>query len=119
MIKKISIFLSVLGLFKFSQGYSCDPNVCKPPSCTCASQLPPGGINPKDAPQFVILSYDDAVNDSTFPILKNMYKGLAHSNGCPVVATHFVQNVYTNYHQVQQLYAQGDEVNKSLFFLII
>jgi len=110
MIKKLSILLSVLSLFKGILGYSCNPNTCKPPSCTCASQLPPGGIDPKDAPQFVILSYDDAVNDSTFSILKDMYKGLAHSNGCPVVATHFVQNIYTNYHQVQQLYAQGDEI---------
>jgi len=110
MIKKISTILTILSLFKATQGYVCDSNACQPPNCMCASQLPPGGIDPKDAPQFVILSYDDAVNDSTFGILQKMYKGLAHSNGCPVVATHFVQNIYTNYHQVQQLHAQGDEI---------
>lgn len=110
MFKKISIILTLISILKTAQCYSCDSNTCKPPSCTCASQLPPGGISPKDAPQFVILSYDDAINDTTFTILKDMYKGLAHSNGCPVVATHFVQNRYTNYHQVQQLYAQGDEI---------
>jgi len=115
MLKKFSVILGLLGLFKSVHGYACDPNSCKPPSCTCASQSPPGGISPNEAPQFVLISYDDAVNDSTFGIIKNMYKGLAHSNGCPVVATHFVQNQYTNYHFVQQLYAQGDEVSLYIY----
>jgi len=109
-MKRFSIVLGLLSLLSSVHSYTCDPNSCKPPSCTCASPSPPGGIDPKDAPQFVILSYDDAVNGDTFPITNKMYKGLAHSNGCPVVATHFVQNLYTNYHLVQQLYAQGDEI---------
>jgi len=107
---KFSVILGLLSILNSVHSYTCDPNTCKPPSCTCASPSPPGGIDPKDAPQFIILSYDDAVNGSTFDILKHMYKDLAHVNGCPVVATHFVQNVYTNYHQVQQLHAQGDEI---------
>ena len=114
-MKRFSIVLGLLSLLSSVHSYTCDPNSCKPPSCTCASPSPPGGIDPKDAPQFVILSYDDAVNGDTFPITNKMYKGLAHSNGCPVVATHFVQNLYTNYHLVQQLYAQGDEVSFLLF----
>ncbi|ORX44366.1 hypothetical protein BCR36DRAFT_586224 [Piromyces finnis] len=116
MFKKVSVILSLISIINTVQCYSCDPNTCKLPDCLCPSHLPPGGIDPKDAPQFVLISYDDAVNDSTFGIIKNMYKGLAHSNGCPVVATHFLQNQYTNYHYVQQLYSQGDEIALHTFY---
>ncbi|OUM66285.1 hypothetical protein PIROE2DRAFT_59468 [Piromyces sp. E2] len=116
MFKKFSVILSVLSVINAVKGYTCDPNTCQLPNCLCPSHLPPGGIDPKEAPQFILLSYDDAVNDSTFNIIKNMYKGIAHSNGCPVVATHFLQNQYTNYHFAQQLYAQGDEIALHTFY---
>ncbi|KAL1926048.1 hypothetical protein VTP01DRAFT_7141 [Rhizomucor pusillus] len=41
--------------------YSCDPNTCKLPSCLCASQSPPGGLSPKDVPQFVTITFDDSI----------------------------------------------------------
>lgn len=35
-----------------SSTYSCEPNTCKiANNCLCASQSPPGGLDPKDTPQ--------------------------------------------------------------------
>lgn len=33
-----------------AQGYSCDPNSCKLPTCNCASTTPPGGLSPVSTP---------------------------------------------------------------------
>jgi hypothetical protein len=41
--------------------YTCDPTKCIAPKCLCASQTPPGGIKPADAPQFVTITFDDSV----------------------------------------------------------
>lgn len=41
--------------------YTCDPTKCIAPKCMCASQSPPGGIKPADAPQFVTITFDDSV----------------------------------------------------------
>lgn len=35
-------------------GYNC-PRSCRTPNCYCASHEIPGGLKPKDAPQFVVL----------------------------------------------------------------
>ena len=44
-----------------SNPYTCDPSKCIAPKCICASQTPPGGIKPADAPQFVTITFDDSV----------------------------------------------------------
>lgn len=35
-------------------GYNC-PRSCKTPNCYCASHEIPGGLKPRDTPQFVVL----------------------------------------------------------------
>ncbi|OAV86694.1 hypothetical protein PTTG_10998, partial [Puccinia triticina 1-1 BBBD Race 1] len=50
-----------------SAGYTCDPNSCKLPSCQCASTSPPGGLNPKDVPQFIIFTADDSICQDSGP----------------------------------------------------
>jgi hypothetical protein len=40
--------------------YKCDPATCKG-DCVCASNSPPGGLDLKDTPQFVVLTNSDAV----------------------------------------------------------
>lgn len=41
--------------------YFCDKSKCSG-NCVCASLTPPGGMNPKDTPQFILLTHDDAVS---------------------------------------------------------
>lgn len=35
---------------------------------------PPGGLAPKDVPQFVVLTFDDAVNGRTLPDYLELFK---------------------------------------------
>lgn len=39
-----------------ARAYSCDESACKSPDCMCPSTKPPGGLSPKDIPQFVLIS---------------------------------------------------------------
>lgn len=39
----------------------CDPTNCKLPSCLCPSLTPPNGLQPKDVPQFVTITFDDSI----------------------------------------------------------
>lgn len=62
-------------------------------------------------PQIVLLTFDDAVND----INKEHYAELFTSNrtnpnGCPISATFYVSHEWTDYGQVQDLYAAGHEI---------
>ena len=35
--------------------YKCDPTVCKPPGCMCASNSPPGNLTKAQIPQFILV----------------------------------------------------------------
>lgn len=52
---------AVAGGVSTTSSYTCDPNTCKLPNCLCASTSPPGGLQPKDTPQFVVITFDDSV----------------------------------------------------------
>lgn len=55
-----------------SSSYSCDPNTCKLPNCLCASTSPPGGLQPKDTPQFVVITFDDSVQAKLLQTAQDM-----------------------------------------------
>ncbi|KAI9006228.1 hypothetical protein BC832DRAFT_526221, partial [Gaertneriomyces semiglobifer] len=90
-------------------GYSCDPATCNLPDCFCPSTAPPGGLSVEETPQFVLLTFDDAVNVISLPYQKNV-TNFSNPNGCPARATFFVSTEYTNYHYLQQLRASGHEI---------
>ncbi|OZJ01696.1 hypothetical protein BZG36_05489, partial [Bifiguratus adelaidae] len=92
-----------------SAAYSCDATACKPPACLCASQTPPGGIAPKDAPQFVTVTFDDSVQNYLWDTVQQMLS-TKNPNGCPAKGTFFTEVLYTNFTLVQQFYAAGNEV---------
>ncbi|CAH1960777.1 unnamed protein product [Acanthoscelides obtectus] len=59
----------------------------------------------------VLMTFDDAVND----LNKNYYIDLFENNrknpnGCPIAATFYVSHEWTDYSQVQNLYADGHEM---------
>ncbi|KAJ3157935.1 hypothetical protein HDU89_000314 [Geranomyces variabilis] len=91
--------------------YVCDPNVCKAPSCFCASTKPPGGLDPKTIPMFITLTFDDSINSVVWPIIQNFTEGWnPNPNGCPHSSTFFVSNQYTEYNYVSYLYSMGHEI---------
>ena len=61
--------------------------------------------------QIVMLTFDDSVSD----LNKNLYKDIFSShrtnpNGCPITATFYISHEWTDYSQVQNLFAEGHEI---------
>jgi hypothetical protein len=50
----------------------CDPNTCKLPSCLCPSLTPPNGLQPKDVPQFVTITFDDSIQSELLATAKDL-----------------------------------------------
>ncbi|OCH92974.1 hypothetical protein OBBRIDRAFT_386554 [Obba rivulosa] len=91
-------------------GYSCDTSSCKLPHCNCASPNPPGGLDPKDVPQFVTFTADDAVQSYTLDAVNQFLAQRKNPNGCPVKMTYFTSLNYTNYTLVTDWYVAGNEI---------
>lgn len=70
-----------------------------------------GGLLADDIPQLVLLTFDDAVNDLNNPLYTELFDNdRKNPNGCPISATFYVSHEWTDYSQVQNLYAAGHEM---------
>lgn len=83
--------------------------------CACSlstwNERVPGGLRPIDTPQLVLLTFDDAVNDLNKELYADLFEtGRLNPNGCPIAATFYVSHEWTDYSQVQNLYADGHEI---------
>lgn len=91
----------------------CNNVTCKPPNCTCSSKTPPAAIAVGDMPQFVMLSFDDAVNIGNMPFYRELLGNPMrknNANGCAIAATYFVSAEYLDYSLVNELYSAGCEI---------
>lgn len=97
-----------VGINPLLAAYKC-PETCIPPACFCPQSAPPGRLNPKETPQFLLLSFDDAVTSESFKRVQP-FLNRKNPNGCPVKATFFVTNDDTDYLLIRQLHAAGHEI---------
>nr|ALS04459.1 chitin deacetylase 1 [Acartia pacifica] len=91
----------------------CDPEICRLPDCFCSptSTKIPGGLDPTDTPQMIVITFDDAVNSNNFDIYKRLFNGRRKNpNSCDIRATFFVSHKYTNYSMVEELHRMGNEM---------
>jgi len=91
----------------------CDPEICRLPDCFCSptSTKIPGNIDPQEVPQMIVLSFDDAVTTTNFPIYQRLFNGQRKNpNSCDIRSTLFVSHKYTNYSMVEELHRQGHEI---------
>ncbi|KAL4716743.1 hypothetical protein ACJJTC_001899 [Scirpophaga incertulas] len=88
----------------------CDQEACQLPDCRCSSTSIPGGLEPRDTPQFVMVTFDDAVNVINTETYREVLYNRQNQNGCPVGATFYVSHEYTNYQLVNELYNNGFEI---------
>jgi len=91
----------------------CDPEICRLPDCFCSptSTKIPGNLDPTDVPQMIVISFDDAVTNTNFPIYKRLFNGQRKNpNSCDIRATMFVSHKYTNYSMVEELHRMGMEM---------
>ncbi|XP_046674154.1 putative mediator of RNA polymerase II transcription subunit 26 isoform X2 [Homalodisca vitripennis] len=89
----------------------CRKDVCLLPDCSCGGKEIPGDLPPEQTPQIVLLTFDDSVNDLNKGLYSDLFeKGRTNPNGCPIAATFYVSHEWTDYSQVQNLYAGGHEI---------
>ncbi|XP_049873006.1 mucin-5AC isoform X2 [Pectinophora gossypiella] len=89
----------------------CRKDVCLLPDCYCGGKEIPGNLPVNEVPQIVLMTFDDAVNDLNKMYYEELFeKGRVNPNGCPISATFYVSHEWTDYSQVQNLYADGHEL---------
>ncbi|XP_059055130.1 uncharacterized protein LOC131849147 [Achroia grisella] len=89
----------------------CRKDVCLLPDCYCGGKEIPGDMPMETVPQIVLLTFDDSVNDLNKGLYSDLFeKGRVNPNGCPISATFYVSHEWTDYSQVQNLYAAGHEM---------
>ncbi|XP_076326528.1 chitin deacetylase 8-like [Tachypleus tridentatus] len=109
----ITILLSILSTTASGEEKCEQGGNCKLPSCRCAvNDLTFHKINSKDIPQFILLTFDDALN-----ILNNVtYTDIFLSgkknkkNSCPITGTFFVTHEYNDYTLVHKYWRHGNEI---------
>ncbi|KAL1441057.1 hypothetical protein MTO96_008808 [Rhipicephalus appendiculatus] len=82
-------------------------------NCACMSTQPPGDLNVSDMPQFVMLTFDDAVNERNMDFYRQLLdpgKRRNRANGCNMAATFFVSAGYTDFSLVHELHSVGSEI---------
>lgn len=82
---------------------------CFQPDCLCPAVQPPGGLDLADVPQFVVLTFDDAVTEMNSDFYLN-FKDLKNPNQCRITMTFFLSHLYTDYSMVNELYRLGHEI---------
>jgi len=80
----IAFLLAVIGAASSQSAGRCDPNVCRLPRCYCGGTEVPGGLSRKSIPQFVLLTFDDAVNSLNQQFFKDLFNNRRNPNGCPI-----------------------------------
>ncbi|KAG8228565.1 hypothetical protein J437_LFUL008643 [Ladona fulva] len=108
---RVLLLLSLLALCHGAPRDVCSDTNCARPSCSCFSTAIPGGLDVKDVPQMVMLTYDDAISQLLYDdyYSKNMFNR-QNPNGCNISATFFTTHEYNDYHMTYQMYRQGHEI---------
>ncbi|CAG5128547.1 unnamed protein product [Candidula unifasciata] len=96
-----------------SQIESCSQQTCQLPACRCPSHSIPGNLQPENIPQMILIAFDDAVNWDNWQYYLRLFPpdgSRKNPNGCPISATFFVSNNFTDYCMVGKLHARGMEI---------
>ncbi|CAG0882862.1 unnamed protein product [Darwinula stevensoni] len=93
----------------------CPQDACFIPDCNCPSSYPPDGLPVDRTPQFIVLSFDDAVTDVTYPLYKELLfqdgtPSKLNPNGCGIGTTFFLSHEFSNYQHVHDLHLRGYEI---------
>lgn len=91
----------------------CNPAECVLPYCFCSKDgtLIPGGLDPEDTPQMILLTFDGAVNLNNYNHYKKVLNGpYKNPNGCDIKGTFYVAHEYSNYRMIQELASKGNEI---------
>ncbi|XP_046391272.1 chitin deacetylase 7-like [Ischnura elegans] len=90
----------------------CNDSNCKLPDCHCFGTAVPGGLEPKDIPQLVMLTFDDAIDATNYDdFYSKAFVNRRNPNGCNVSASFFTTHDYSDYMRTYELYRMGHEIS--------
>lgn len=81
----------------------CNPNDCRLPDCRCAGIDIPGNVPLHETPQFVTITFDDAVTFLNNEYYQQAFPNRVNPDGCPVAATYYISHEYTDYSLVSDM----------------
>ncbi|KAK7069769.1 hypothetical protein SK128_015091 [Halocaridina rubra] len=107
----VSLLLTFLLVGVRAQDCQQDTN-CSRPNCTCFSTESPLDPNfpPPFFPQFVVLSFNDAVTVTNFPFYNEILNTYKNPNDCGISGTFFVNHLYLDYTLANELWRLGSEI---------
>ncbi|KAF5300043.1 hypothetical protein FQR65_LT09300 [Abscondita terminalis] len=90
----------------------CNPKECLLPECFCSKDGTsiPGGLDPTEVPQMILLTFDGAINLNNYHHYKKVFQGNTNPNGCEIKGTFFVAHEYSNYQMIQELASNAHEI---------
>ncbi|XP_046664819.1 chitin deacetylase 1 [Homalodisca vitripennis] len=91
----------------------CDTSKCVLPYCFCSRDgtIIPGGLDPEDTPQMILVTFDGAINLNNFQKYTHLFNDKRRNpNGCELKATFFISHEYCDYNMVQELAHYGHEI---------
>ena len=80
----ILVLATLTRLSHCQEAERCDPSYCRLPNCFCGGSEIPGGLKPENTPQFVLLTFDDAVNGLNREFFNKLFKDRVNPNQCPI-----------------------------------
>ncbi len=108
----LSVFLQICTLYSITQSvyaqYVCEPNN-NSNNYRCASITPPGELSPGETPQFIMVTFDDAVNSLSQSFIDSFMVDIRNPNGLVAPRTYFINKANTQIELVQRLYEAGHE----------
>lgn len=95
-------------MLTISQGFCneakpCNPLECRLPNCRCSGTDIPGNIPVNETPQFVMITFDDAVTFLNNEYYQQAFPDRSNPDGCPVAATYYISHEYTDYSLVSEM----------------
>ncbi|OQV20106.1 hypothetical protein BV898_05899 [Hypsibius exemplaris] len=89
----------------------CNKTACQLPNCYCDSSVIPGGLSANQTPQMLVIAFDGAINMHNYDLYTQIFnEDRRNPNGCPIRATFYLSHRWTDYSNVQNLYALGHEI---------
>ena len=105
------VMVMQLGQLSTAQAqYTCFPNECRLPECYCAGVVPPEGLSREETPQFILVTFDDAVTSFSESFVDAVFAGITNPDGRIAPRTYFVTQQYSNPELIRSLYDQGHEI---------
>ena len=86
----------------------CNPDVCRLPDCFCGGKNIPGGYKKEQIPQFVLLTFDDAINGINKEFFSKLFNERYNPNGCPIKVSTLLDiifnRIYSNVYTISTCY---------------